>query len=168
LARHVTNAPYDLGRGATLLNAQAASRWLATSPPNLDSAKQSINLIITDGKRVTDIIGLIHDLAKKAPARKKSLEINEGIFEVIGLTRSEISKNLVSFQTQLAHGLPGIWGDRVQLQQVILNLILNAIEAMSEVSEGSRELVISTSRVDSDGVLVAVREFESGAVSHKS
>jgi C4-dicarboxylate-specific signal transduction histidine kinase len=160
---HEVNQPI----GATLLNAQTALRWLAASPPNLDSAKQSINRIVTDGKRVTDIIGLIHDLAKKAPARKKGLEINEVIFEVIALTRSEISKNLVSFQTRLAHGLPGIWGDRVQLQQVILNLILNAMEAMSEVSEGSRELVISTSRVDSDGVLVAVRDSGPG-LSHTS
>ena len=77
------------------MNAQAALRWLAASPPNLDSARQSINRIITDAKRVTDIIGLIHDLAKKAPARKKGLEINEVIFEVIGLTRSEMLKNLV-------------------------------------------------------------------------
>ena len=160
---HEVNQPI----GATLLNAQAGLRWLAASPPNLDSAKQSINRIITDGRRVTDIIGLIHDLAKKAPARKKGLEINEVIFEVIGLTRSEISKNLVSFQTRLAHGLPSIWGDRVQLQQVILNLILNATEAMSEVSEGSRELVISTSRADSDGVLVAVRDSGPG-LSHTS
>jgi C4-dicarboxylate-specific signal transduction histidine kinase len=160
---HEVNQPI----GATLLNAQTALRWLSTSPPNLDSARQSINRIITDGKRVTDIIGLIHDLAKKAPARKKGLEINEVIFEVIGLTRSELSKNLVSFQTRLAHGLPSIWGDRVQLQQVIFNLILNAMEAMSEVSEGSRELVISTRRADSDAVLVAVRDSGPG-LSHTS
>jgi C4-dicarboxylate-specific signal transduction histidine kinase len=155
---HEVNQPI----GATLLNAQTALRWLAASPPNPDSARQSINRIINDGKRVTDIIGLIHDLAKKAPARKKGLEINEVIFEVIGLTRSEMSKNLVSFQTRLAHGLPSIWADRVQLQQVILNLILNATEAMSEVSERSRELVISTSRADSDGVLVAIRDSGPG------
>jgi C4-dicarboxylate-specific signal transduction histidine kinase len=155
---HEVNQPI----GATLMNAETALRWLAVSPPNLDSAKQSIDRIIADGKRVADIIGLIRDLAKKAPARKEGLEINKVIFEVIGLTRNEMSKNLVLVQTRLANGLPSIWGDRVQLQQVILNLILNATEAMSEVGEGARELVISTSRADSGGVLVAVRDSGPG------
>jgi signal transduction histidine kinase len=90
------------------------------------------------------------------------LEINEAILEVIALTRGELVKNGVSLQTQLAEGLPLIQGDRVQLQQVILNLIINAVEAMSGVSEGSRELLIGTGKDASSGVLVAVQDSGPG------
>jgi C4-dicarboxylate-specific signal transduction histidine kinase len=151
---HEVNQPI----GAALINAETALRWLAASPPKVESARQSIDRIITDGKRAADIIGRVRGLVKKAPARKEGLEINELIFGVIALTRNEMSKNRVLVQTRLANGLPSIWGDRVQLQQVILNLTMNAIEAMSEVREESRELSISTSRVESDGVLVAVSD----------
>ena len=92
--------------------------------------------IIKDGHRAGDVIGQMRDLIKKVPPRKEGLEINEAILEVIALTHSEVVKNSISLQTQLAAGLPFIQGDRVQLQQVILNLIINAVEAMSEVSEG--------------------------------
>jgi signal transduction histidine kinase len=90
------------------------------------------------------------------------LEINEAILEVIALTRSELVKNGVSLQTQLAEGLPLVQGDRIQLQQVILNLIVNAVEAMSGVSEGSRELLIGTGKDASSGVLVAVQDSGPG------
>ena len=108
---------------------------------NLESAQQSAALVVSDGHRAADIIGRIRALIKKAPPRKDGLEINEAILEVIALTHGEVVKNGVSVQTQLAEGLPLIQGDRVQLQQVILNLILNAVEAMSGVSEESRELL---------------------------
>jgi signal transduction histidine kinase len=91
-----------------------------------------------------------------------SAEINEAILEVIALTRGEVAKNGVSVQTRLAEGLPPIQGDRVQLQQVMLNLILNAIEAMSGVSEGPRELLIGTGKDASGGVLVAVQDSGPG------
>ena len=137
---HEVNQPI----GATLMNAGTALRWLAASPPNLESARRSIDRIVTDSRRAADIVGRIRDLAKKAPAQRESLEINEVVLEMIGLTRSEIRTNGVSLQTRMTDDLPRIWGDRVQLQQVILNLVMNAIEAMSEVAEGSRELLIST------------------------
>jgi signal transduction histidine kinase len=114
--------------------------------------------IVTDG----DVISRIRALIKKAPPRKDALEINEAILEVIALTRGEVVKNGVSVQTQLAEGLPPIQGDRVQLQQVILNLIINAVEAMSGVSEGSRELLIGTGQDPSGGVLIAVRDSGPG------
>lgn len=98
----------------------------------------------------------------KAPARRESLDINELVFGVIGLTRSEMSKNGVSVRTRLTDGLPFIWADRVHLQQVILNLVMNAIEAMSEVGEGSRELLITTGKSEADGVLVAVSDSGPG------
>jgi len=97
-------------------------------------------------------------LLKKAPLHKEDVDINEAILEVIGLTRGEVAKNGISVQTQRAEGLPFIRGDRVQLQQVILNLIINAVEALSSVGEGPRELIISTAETESNGVLVAIRD----------
>jgi PAS domain S-box-containing protein len=145
-----------------LMNAGTAVRWLARQPPNLEKAKQSIDGITRDGNRAVDIIRRIRDFSKKAPAQKGGVEINEAILEIMGLTRVPMLDNGVSAQMRLAEGLPHIFGDRVQLQQVILNLIMNAIEAMSEVGEGSRELSISTSNAESDSVLVAVSDTGPG------
>ena len=113
-------------------------------PPNLEKARQALGRIVENSNRAGDVVGRIRALIKKAPPRKDDMEINEAILEVIALTRGEAVKNGVSVRTQLAEGLPLIHGDRVQLQQVILNLIINAIEAMSGAGEGSRELLIST------------------------
>ena len=146
----------------SLTNAEAAVRWLAGPPANLEKAKQAINRIIDDGMRAADIVRRIRNFSKKAPAQKEYLDINEAILEVVGLTRGEMSKSGVLAKTQLAKGLPDILGDRVQLQQVILNLIMNAIEAMREVQDGSRELSISTSKADPGTVLVALRDSGPG------
>jgi PAS domain S-box-containing protein len=143
---------------ATVNNAKAALRFLNAQPPNLEEAREALGATVREGNRTTDVIEGIRALIKKAPPRKRALEINGAILEVIALTRGEILKNGVSVQTQLAEGLPLIQGDRVQLQQVILNLIINAVEAMSVVSEGARELLISTGKDASGGVLVAVRD----------
>jgi signal transduction histidine kinase len=147
---------------ATVANAQAALNFLNTQPPNLEETREALGATVTQGNRATDVIERIRALIKKAPPRKDALEINGAILEVIALTRGEILKNDVSVQTQLAEGLPVIQGDRVQLQQVILNLIINAVEAMSAVSEGARELLISTGKDASGGVLVAVRDSGPG------
>ena len=104
----------------------------------------------------------IRDFSKKAPARKEDLEINEAILEIATLTRAAMSEHGVLLKMQLSEGLPHILGDRIQLQQVIMNLIMNAIEAMSEVSEGLRELLIRTSETESGGVLVAVSDTGPG------
>jgi C4-dicarboxylate-specific signal transduction histidine kinase len=117
---------------------------------------------MSDGKRAADIVSRIRNFSKTAPVRRESVEINETILEVLGLARAAISQHSVLAKMQLSEGLPPILGDRVQLQQVILNLIMNAIEAMSEVSEGSRELLISTSEAESGGVLVAVTDSGPG------
>jgi signal transduction histidine kinase len=147
---------------ASVTNARAALRFLNAQPPNLEETRQALGATIEQGNRATDVIERIRALIKKAPPRKDALEINGAILEVIALTRDEILKNGVSVQTQLAEGLPLIQGDRVQLQQVILNLIVNAVEAMSAVSEGARELLISTGKDASGGVLVAVRDSGPG------
>jgi NO-binding membrane sensor protein with MHYT domain len=148
--------------GAALTNAQAASRWLGVQPPDLDGARQALGGAVKDGLRAAEIIGRIRNLIKKEPLRKDALEVNDAIVEVVALTRGEVMRSNVSVQTQLTEGLPLIQGDRVQLQQVILNLIINAVEAMSGVSEGKRRLLIRTGKDASDGVLVAVQDSGPG------
>jgi signal transduction histidine kinase len=147
---------------ATITYARAALRFLNAQPPNLEETRQALGATVEQGNRATDVIQRIRALIKKAPPRKDALEINGAILEVIALTRNEILKNGVSVQTQLAEGLPLIQGDRVQLQQVILNLTINAVQAMSAVSEGARELLISTGKDASGGVLVTVRDSGPG------
>jgi PAS domain S-box-containing protein len=155
---HEVNQPI----AATVTNAQAALRWLDRRPADLEEVRQALARIAKDGHRAAEVIDEIRALIKKAPPRKDRLEINGAIHEVIALTRGEAVKNGVSVQTELMDGLPLIEGDRVQLQQVILNLIINAFEAMSGISEGVRELLISTRKAESDGVLVAVRDSGPG------
>jgi C4-dicarboxylate-specific signal transduction histidine kinase len=155
---HEINQPL----AAVVNNANACLRWLAGPTPNLEEARQSAALITADGYRAGEIIGRIRALAKKAPSRKDWIDVNETILEVIALARSEVHSNGVSLQTRLGDGMPLILGDRIQLQQVILNLIINAIEAMSGVSENPRELVVRSEKDGSQGVLVAVRDSGPG------
>ena len=147
---------------AAVTNADVAWRCLDAQPPDLEGLRQAVGRVVKAGNRATDVIGRIRTLIKKAPPQKNALEINEAILEVIALTRGEVVKNNVSVQTQLADGLPLIQGDRVQLQQVVLNLIINAVEAMSGVGEGSRELLIATGKHAPGGVLVAVGDTGPG------
>jgi len=148
--------------GAVLSYANAASHWLDAQPPNLEEVRRDLGLITESGILASEVIDRIRALVKKAPPRKDRLEINEAILEVIALTKNEMANNGISVRTQLAETLPAIQGDRVQLQQVILNLLINAIEAMSGMSEGPRELLISTRDTETDGVLVAVRDSGPG------
>jgi C4-dicarboxylate-specific signal transduction histidine kinase len=144
------------------INAQAASLWLAAQPPDLGEVGKVLARILDNSSRAGDVIGRIRALVKKAPQRKDRLDINGAIREVIELTRDEAKKNRVSVRTHLAEDLPLIRGDRVQLQQVMLNLIVNAVQAMSGVSDGARELLISTGTAEADGVLVTVRDSGPG------
>jgi PAS domain S-box-containing protein len=146
---------------ATVTNADAALRWLDGQPPELEEVRHSLDAIIKDGHRAGDVIGGIRALIKKAPPRQDQLDINEAILEVIEVTKSELLQNGVSLQTELAKGLPRIQGDRIQLQQILLNLIMNAIEAMSDV-KGSRNLLISTVEDKPNGVLATVRDSGPG------
>jgi PAS domain S-box-containing protein len=148
--------------GAALSYANAASHWLAAQPPNLEEVRRDLGFIVESGVRASEVIDRIRALVKKAPPRKDRLEINEAILQVIALAQNEMANNGISVRTQLAEALPAIQGDRVQLQQVILNLLINAAEAMSGISEGPRELLISTAMTDSEGVLVAVRDSGPG------
>jgi PAS domain S-box-containing protein len=147
---------------AVVTNAHAGLRWLAAQPPDLEEVRQALGRIIDGGNRASEVIDRIRALVNKAPPRKDRLHINEIILEVIDLTRSEVHRNRVVLQTELLSDLPSISGDRIQLQQVILNLIINATEAMSEASEGPREVLVGSGKDDSDGVLVAVRDSGPG------
>jgi PAS domain S-box-containing protein len=155
---HELNQPLT----AMITNADVGLRWLDRQPPDVEEARQTLDCIIKDGKRGRDVIGQIRALIKKEPLRKDDVEINEAILEVIALTHGEAVKHGVSVQTQLAEGLPLIRGDRVQLQQVILNLILNAVQAMSGVTERTRELLIGTGQEASGAVLVTVQDSGPG------
>jgi PAS domain S-box-containing protein len=154
---HEVNQPI----AATLTNAETAMRWLAREPPDLEKAKQAINRIVNEGTRAADIISGIRGLVKKAPSRKGDLAIDEMILEVIALTRGDLSRNHIHVREELAKDLPIMQGDRVQLQQVILNLIVNAIEAMSQVSDRTRDMLISAMN-DSDSVRIAVQDSGPG------
>ena len=156
---HEVNQPV----AAVVTNADAALRWLGAQPPDLKEAREALGGIIVDGNRASDVIRRIRMLInKQVPTQNDRLDINETISQVIALTRSEVLRNGVSLQTRLARDLPLIQGDRVQLQQVMLNLIVNAVQAMSGVSEGSRELLIGSGKDASTGVLVTVRDSGPG------
>jgi PAS domain S-box-containing protein len=154
---HEVNQPIT----AAVTYALAARRWLSAEPPNFREVDEALSLIVKEGNRAGEVIGRIRALIKKAPARKDAVEINDAILEVIALTRTEAANNSVSVRTQLAEGLPRVEGDRVQLQQVLLNFIINAIEAMRDIGGEERELLIS-SRNEPDGVSVEVRDSGPG------
>ena len=147
---------------ATASNAQAGLLWLRAQPPDLGEARQAFDRIIKDAMRTSEVMNRIHGLVKNSPPSKESLQINEAIGEVIDLTRGEFVKNGVSVRMQLAEDLPPVEGDRVGLQQVMLNLIVNAVEAMNAVDEGPREMTISTGKDKSGGVLISVRDTGPG------
>src|SRR5260221_6479855 len=146
---------------AAVTYALAARRFLSAEPPNFREVDDALSLIVKEGNRAGEVVGRIRALIKKAPARKDAVEINDAILEDIALTRTEAANNSVSVRTQLAEDLPRVQGDRVQLQQVLINLIINAIEAMRDVGEEERELLIST-RNEPDGVSVEVRDSGPG------
>ena len=155
---HEVNQPI----AAVITNAQATLRWLSAARPDLEEARQALRRIVENGNRAGEVIGRIRALITKAPPRKDDVAINDAILEIVALTHGEAVKNGVSVRTQLAEGLPIIEGDGVQLQQVILNLIVNAIEAMSGTNEAPRDLLIGAEKADPDGVLVAVRDSGPG------
>jgi PAS domain S-box-containing protein len=142
-------------------NARAAQNFLDMQPPQLGEVREALGCIMGDADRAEDIIDRIRDHIKKTPPRKRRFDLNEAIDEVIVLGRSAITKNRVWVQTRLCEGLLPVHGDRVQLQQVVLNLLLNAVEAMSSVEAKPRELLISTEQ-DHRGVVVAVRDSGPG------
>jgi PAS domain S-box-containing protein len=142
-------------------NARAAQNFLHKKTPDLREVEEALGCVVADADRAGNIIDRIRDHVRKVPPRKAPFDLNEAIHGVIVLARNTIIKNGVSVQTRLAGGLLPVQGDRVQLQQVILNLVLNAVEAMGSIEVGARELSISTGQ-DRTGALVAVRDSGPG------
>ena len=137
---HELNQPL----AAIVMNANAALRWLTLDPPNIARTRDSADLIIRDGERASQVIARIRSLLKKAPPSKTSLDVNEFVLEVVDLTNGEMIRNSVRLSLALAGNLPVVPGDRIQLQQVMLNLIANAIEAMRAIQDRKRSLIIAT------------------------
>ena len=154
---HEVNQPV----AGVVANAEAAIRWLSAQPPNSEEVRQALEGIIEDGKRTSEIVTRIRALGKKAAPRRELLDVNEVILDVIGLTRTLMQRNDVALLSQLSTDPAPALGDRIQMQQVILNLILNAIEAMTAIN-GPRELHIGTTIQTPDRVVVSVSDTGAG------
>ena len=137
-------------------NARTGMRYLEMNPPNLGEVREALGCVVRDADRAKAIVDRMREHIKKAPPRKELVDLNEAINEVIVMVQSAIAKNHVSVRTRPTEGLIPVEGDRVQLQQVVLNLIMNAVEAMSTVEERARELSISTEKCETGGIRVAV------------
>jgi C4-dicarboxylate-specific signal transduction histidine kinase len=142
--------------------AAAALRFLDKSPPDVAEVREALTCIMNQTDRGSDVVDRIGSLIKKAPPRKEFVDLNAAILEVTALTRSEAVKTGVTVDTRLAGELPRIRCDRVQLQQVLLNLIINAIQSMRGVEDGNRELHISTESIEPEGVRVEVQDTGPG------
>jgi signal transduction histidine kinase len=151
---HEVNQPL----AAVIANANASLRWLAAATPNLDEAREALLRIVRDGKRASDVITRIRTLVQKTDPEKTRLDINQTVQEVVLLMQNEAVRKGVALRIDLAADVPPVLGDRVQLQQVILNLVMNGIEAMNTVADRPREMVIRSSAQESDNVLLAVQD----------
>jgi C4-dicarboxylate-specific signal transduction histidine kinase len=144
-------------------NARAGMRFLEMNPPNLDEVREALSCIVRDADRAKDIVGRVRAHIKKSPPRKDSFDLNEAIREALAMVRSTIARNRIAVNTHLTDGPVSVQGDRIQLQQVVVNLILNAVEAMSLEEQGPRELSIKIEQRQMDGgVLVQVRDSGPG------
>ena len=154
---HEVNQPL----AAIVTNGNACLRWLSNDPPNVDEARQTVTRIVKDGHRASEVVGRIRAFFRKAAPERVRVDINQLIEDVIAMVPAELRRNRVQVRTQLADDLPHVDGDQVQLQQVLLNLVINAIEAMSTVS-GARELLIKSQRYESGSVQVSVQDSGAG------
>jgi PAS domain S-box-containing protein len=151
---HEINQPL----AAIVADSTASINWLAMDPPDLDHVREALAAVVKDGHRAADVIQRIRELARKTDPRKARLDVNDVVRDVVPLVRTELLSHAVSLRTELANGLPTVMGDRVQLQQVVLNLIMNGIEAMAAVENRSRDLVIRSCRHQGDEVVVKVQD----------
>jgi signal transduction histidine kinase len=143
---------------AVVANAEATLRWLGRATPDLEAARRSVEWIINDGNRASEVIRRVRALATKTNPEKVTLDINDVVRETIPLVQRELVGHQVSLRMELAAALPMIMGDRVQLQQVIINLVMNGIEAMQSVIDRPREMEIRSSQDETQQVLVRVTD----------
>ena len=155
---HEINQPL----AAMVSNGNACLRWLARATPNLEEAREAVERIIRDGKRAGEVIARIRALVRKTGTEKERLDLNEAIQEVVDLAQSEVRKNRVALRMELAADLPRVVGDRVQLQQVLLNLVMNGVETLAAVADRPRELLMRSRQYESDQVLVTVQDSGMG------
>jgi signal transduction histidine kinase len=155
---HEVNQPLT----GIVTHGEAGLRWLSRNEPNLDEARETLSYIIQDGRRAAEIIENLRAMTKKSRPQLERLDINGAIQEILALTRSELTRHNLVLHTDLSAGDRTVFGDRVQLQQVLLNLIMNGIEAMSAVTDRPKILTISSERVETGGVLVAVKDTGAG------
>jgi C4-dicarboxylate-specific signal transduction histidine kinase len=151
---HEVNQPL----AALIANAEACLRWLDRDTPNLAAARRSVEWVIDDGNRASEVVRRVRALAKKTDIDKVPLDINTVVREVIALVQRELSSHQVSLRTELAPALPMTLGDRVQLQQVIINLVINGVEAMQTVTDRPRELVIRSGEAETHQVFLSVTD----------
>jgi PAS domain S-box-containing protein len=151
---HEVNQPL----AAVVMNGNACRRWLAADPPDLEEAREAAQRVVKDGVRAGEVLARIRALVRRGETERNALDVNDVIREAIGFTRTELDRERVAIRTELSEGLPAVLGDRVQLQQVLVNLILNARDAMAEVDETSAELTVGSRREASGGVLVEVKD----------
>ena len=150
---HEVNQPI----GAAVTNANACIRWLVRDTPNVEEARAAAMRIVKDGTRAGEIIKRVRQLFQKSTPQRELVDINEVVREMIVLLRGEATRYNISVRTELAGELPPVLGDRVQLQQVLMNLMLNGIDAMKDV-EGTRELAIKSQQAENEQVLVTVSD----------
>ncbi len=151
---HEVNQPL----AAVVANAQACLRWLDRGTPDLDAVRRSVEWVIDDGNRASEVIRRVRALAKKSDIEMVPLDVNDVVREVIALVKREVFSHQVSLQMELAPALPTILGDRVQLQQVFINLVMNGIEAMQSVMDRPRELVIRSGQDEAHRVFLSVTD----------
>jgi C4-dicarboxylate-specific signal transduction histidine kinase len=154
---HEVNQPL----GAMVASAGSCARWLAAQPPEIGKAQRSLERIARDGKRASEVIDRIRALVMRQPPRRDRVDLSQLIVDVIAFAHDQMRRNDIALETTLAEGLPPVWGDRVQLQQVVVNLIVNAIEAMSAPGARPRQLVIRASEAKGE-VCVEVRDSGPG------
>jgi PAS domain S-box-containing protein len=151
---HEINQPL----GAIIMNGSACKRFLAISPPDLDEVKDAVGEIVRDGNRASDVLNRIRAMLKNTAPERAQVDVNQAVAEVLALTHHELQQQCVSVQTDLKPNLPKILGDRVQLQQVVLNLVVNGIDAMRAVTDRSRTLTVRSRLDDRSNIVVNVTD----------
>jgi C4-dicarboxylate-specific signal transduction histidine kinase len=160
---HEVNQPI----AAALTDANTCVRWLARDQPDLKEAREAASRVVKDAKRAAEIVGRIRLLFRKGASQREVVDVNEVIREIIALLLSEVTRYSILVRPELAEDLPQFMGDRVQLQQVMMNLIMNSIDAMKDM-DGKRELIIKSQRAENEELMVSVSDTGVGLPSQQA